>query len=335
MFARMRILVSAAVGVAFMVCGGFPATSRAAELKCTGCHSAMLRDKVVHNPVASGDCTMCHQAAAGKSHPVDKGSMTLQDQPPKLCYMCHDSMAAKKFVHGPVASGDCLACHDPHKSPNKKLLRAPAGAPLCFMCHDESKFKAKFPHEPVASGDCLDCHDPHQSDYKMMVRKPGSKLCFDCHDESLAKGKSVHPPVAQGKCLDCHMIHGSPYRKMLKKNFPEQFYLPYDPANYALCFGCHNPDIATDKRTDTLTGFRNGDLNLHYVHVHKVEKGRSCKVCHDPHASSQDRLIKTSVPGFGKWDIPIKYTKTPNGGTCVVGCHKPKSYDRIHPVVNP
>ena len=34
------------------------------------------------------------------------------------------------------------------------------------------------------------------------------------------------------------------------------------------------------------------------------------------------------------WMLPIKYTQTKNGGSCVVGCHKPKGYDRINPVTN-
>jgi hypothetical protein len=30
--------------------------------------------------------------------------------------------------------------------------------------------------------------------------------------------------------------------------------------------------------------------------------------------------------------LPVNFTQTKNGGTCVVGCHKPKDYDRVNPV---
>ena len=63
---------------------------------------------------------------------------------------------------------------------------------------------------------------------------------------------------------------------VLKKPFPATFYMPYKTENYALCFDCHNKDIALNQFTTKLTDFRNGDLNLHYLHVNKDPKGRSC-----------------------------------------------------------
>jgi len=65
----------------------------------------------------------------------------------------------------------------------------------------------------------------------------------------------------------------------------------------------------------------------------KGDRGRSCKACHDPHKAEQPRLVMPEVPGFGTWSIPMFFTVTSNGGTCVVGCHKPKTYDRIEPVI--
>jgi hypothetical protein len=31
---------------------------------------------------------------------------------------------------------------------------------------------------------------------------------------------------------------------------------------------------------------------------------------------------------FGKWNIPMRWVESAGGGTCYVGCHRPKSYDR-------
>lgn len=299
----------------------------------TRCHKSKVREQFVHGPVATDDCIACHRPT-GKPHPDEQGAFQLAGEREKLCAICHESKATKKVVHPPVAEGDCLACHDVHQSPYPKQLKAP-GAELCFGCHDATAFAAKHGHAPVASGHCTRCHDPHQSDNPALLKAPGAQLCFGCHDKAIAEGVSVHKPVAAGRCTDCHAPHGSAYPSILKSDYPEEFYLPYKQENFGLCFRCHNKDLAQDRRTDTLTGFRNGDYNLHYVHVNRPDKGRSCKTCHDPHAAGQPRLIKERIPGFGSWDIPIRYTKTETGGTCVVGCHKPKSYDRLRFITNP
>lgn len=46
---------------------------------------------------------------------------------------------------------------------------------------------------------------------------------------------------------------------------------------------------------------------------------------------SQMRHIRKSTP-FGKWEIPINFTRTSTGGKCSANCHVPKEYDREEPV---
>lgn len=298
----------------------------------TRCHKSKIREQFVHGPVGSDDCIACHLPAGGE-HPKDRTAFRLAGEREKLCYLCHGNKASKRVVHPPVAQGDCLGCHDPHQSPYAMQVKA-LGAELCFGCHDRQAFAHKRGHPPVAAGNCLGCHDPHQSENNSLLKGSGAGLCFLCHDKNMTAGVSIHQPVAVGKCTDCHAPHGSTWPKLLRNAFPEPFYLPYAQGNFALCFNCHEKNIAQDRRTDTLTGFRNGDANLHFLHINKPDKGRSCKTCHDPHAAQQQRLIKERIPGFGTWDIPIRYTKTDTGGTCVAGCHKPKSYDRLQPAKN-
>jgi predicted CXXCH cytochrome family protein len=67
------------------------------------------------------------------------------------------------------------------------------------------------------------------------------------------------------------------------------------------------------------------------VHVNK-DKGRTCTACHDPHASNQAKHVRYEVP-FGAWSYPINLTTTATGGSCVVGCHAPKKYDRQNPLM--
>lgn len=307
----------------------------AAAISSCGCHPTKAEKQFTHKPVRDGECESCHKPS-GQRHPkVKKEAFLLTDDGKVgLCNECHERKDIKKYVHGPVGSGDCLACHDVHQSNNVAQLKEPP-ARLCFMCHERTQFDRKHSHPPIADGNCTGCHDPHQSDVKFMLKGEGAKLCIICHDKAMFTGKSIHKPVADGDCNACHATHGTENPRLLRGYFAEDFYMPFDKRNFALCFGCHNDKMADDKLTDTQTGFRNGLDNTHYIHINKLEKGRSCKVCHDPHAASQRRLISATIAGFGRWGIPIRFTKTETGGTCIVGCHKPKSYDRVNAIINP
>jgi hypothetical protein len=131
-------------------------------------------------------------------------------------------------------------------------------------------------------------------------------------------------------CASCHKPHGSEIPKNLKHNFVEKFYNSYDPELYELCFKCHKDTLVKDERTTYLTNFRNGDRNLHYLHVNR-KKGRTCIACHEVHMGSQAMQIRNLTP-FGGWQLPIKYAKTTSGGKCLESCHILKEYDREKPV---
>jgi predicted CXXCH cytochrome family protein len=359
---------------------------------CLVCHQAKEEEfnkKVVHPPVEEG-CTTCHDPHQSAKRFQLKGKGKGKSVS-SLCFNCHDeTIFTKKVQHGPVAVGDCIACHNPHASDVEQLLIAPkADGQICFQCHADRRdsfnlkqvhppvkencglchdphssdhkmqllkeaktlcadchkkktpelFKdinnAKFKHAPVAEGRCPACHRPHSSNYKPLLDDTMEKLCFQCHTdlgEEVADSKFRHGPVKTGDCTACHSkIHGSTYVKLLGRAFPMNFYDSYSESKYDLCFGCHNKDIARKKTTKKLTNFRDGEYNLHFLHVNR-KKGRTCTACHGAHASSQAKHVREEVP-FGSWSYPIQYTKTKNGGTCVVGCHAPKTYDRVKPML--
>ncbi len=193
---------------------------------------------------------------------------------------------------------------------------------------------SQIKHSALDKKQCTVCHTAHASDYPRQLKSSAKEICYTCHKEMgirLKKATFIHGPVKQDDCYACHDPHGSDFTKILKKAFPAEFYMPYATENYAICFDCHNRDSSLDRFTTTLTGFRNGDTNMHFLHVNR-EKGRSCKACHEMHAGDQTKHIRREVP-FGKmWNLPVNYTQTKNGGSCVVGCHKPKEYDRVNPV---
>ncbi len=172
-------------------------------------------------------------------------------------------------------------------------------------------------------------------------------LCLSCHNKPLKSGggqvlnmaqllldnPNHHGPIAQKDCTSCHGVHGGENFRMLVEAFPAGFYAPFDEDRYALCFSCHEPELALDEETDTTTNFRNGKENLHYRHVNRKVKGRTCRACHNVHASRREKFITETVP-FGEWQLPLNYQQTSTGGSCQPGCHRKYRYDREKPVVN-
>jgi predicted CXXCH cytochrome family protein len=307
----------------------FTLKARADDL-CLTCHeTAEFSRPFMHGPVEAGECNACHDPHASP-HPKQ-----LVAAPEGLCFLCHEEQAGvrdKRHVHGPVTEA-CTKCHDPHSNAAEFMLpEDPPG--LCFSCHTSfvNPQSAVTQHPPVAEGRCNSCHDPHASDHPKLSPVPLTDMCGRCHQETdqyIAAQAFRHGPVKQGDCSACHNPHGSDHHRMLHKYFPSEFYTGYREENYALCFECHNRQIAVNKTTETLTDFRDGDRNLHYVHVNKDDKGRSCRACHQVHASSQEKHIRTSVPyGTINWELPVIFTKTEHGGSCQVGCHAPKEYSR-------
>ena len=311
---------------------------------CFRCHdNNKTTQKFVHGPVAAGDCIACHDP---HTSPNDYQLIAAGND---LCFTCHvdkkDEFAGAQEIHPPVADR-CTNCHDPHNSPNKYQLVKPVPQ-LCFNCHTKKRdeiAKYKEQHKPVMEGKaCMNCHQPHASNFAPLLRADGANLCLGCHNKQMGQISNIkawldanpdkHGPVRNGDCTACHMPHGSDNYRILMGTFPKDFYTAYSTDKYGLCFTCHNKDLAIDEFTTTLTNFRNGDKNLHFVHVNKNPKGRTCRACHEVHAGKQPKHIRERVP-FGKLSYPIRYTKTATGGSCVVGCHVPRGYDRVNPVKN-
>jgi predicted CXXCH cytochrome family protein len=304
-------------------------TAPAGEL-CAGCHADKTEFKVMHGPASTGDCTSCHT-------PHESDAAALVSKPgAQLCQECHTEflqVLAKKVVHGALADG-CTTCHNPHGSANAKLLLT-AGAALCASCHadvGEQVEQAKVAHPVVASEKgCASCHSPHASDHEKLLENTEKDTCIGCHKSVITKAMTtLHGPIAEGRCSGCHAPHGGANAKLLVKAFPSESYVAYTGGEFALCFGCHKRELLQHEQTSFATGFRDGERNLHFLHVNNAQKGRSCVLCHALHGSANPKLIADSVP-FGAWSLPIKFSKTETGGSCAPGCHKAQAYDRQNP----
>lgn len=315
---------------------------------CFICHDKKIAENAfTHTPV-SGGCDLCHSP-----HQTDYPKM-LSASGNDVCFSCHpdkaDAFKDKKFSHKPVQES-CIKCHSPHGGKFKNNFAAEGTQDLCFTCHKDKKewiADVKTKHGGLATErKCLVCHDPHVSDYVKQLVRPPVDSCMMCHDKPLdtpdgkivdmkdflAKNKERHGPIKQNDCSACHNTHGSNNFRILRKYFPPVFYAPFDVKNYELCFSCHEKTLVLDEKTATLTGFRNGDRNLHFVHVNKTVKGRTCRACHDAHATNNPKHIRDAVP-FGAWGLPVGYQKSENGGSCLPGCHQKFEYNRVSPVKN-
>ncbi|MBD3168614.1 MAG: cytochrome C, partial [candidate division Zixibacteria bacterium] len=122
-------------------------------------------------------------------------------------------------------------------------------------------------HHPMTDGGCSDCHVAH-SDEPMLVKKTGEALCFECHLETMAQFRMPsHHPVREGflECSDCHSVHGKKQAQFVGIDDREE------------CLGCH-----TEKQGPFI--FEHEPVN------------EDCKICHNPHGSVANNLLKQAEP---------------------------------------
>jgi len=319
---------------------------------CTACHADVTGGhNVVHGPASAGACGACHEPHASTLPRL------LMAEGRDLCLRCHVTTGYEidtmHLVHEP-AEGDCLVCHNPHAADSASILNSDA-LTLCTGCHEEvatTVHTAPTQHDAVTTErSCLNCHAAHATDHAGLLKNETQALCFECHDKTIElddgttlanmkdlieNHKSLHGAIAQDSCVACHEIHGGGHRRLLTNEYPSDLYYPFSESAYALCFSCHDRQLVLLSRTDTVTGFRNGDMNLHYTHVNRDEKGRSCAVCHDAHAADAERHIRAEIPfGPGGWMLPINYERLADGGRCGPGCHQSFEYNRVAPLAYP
>jgi len=301
---------------------------------CLGCHeqqreAAALED--VHTPLRETGCTTCHGAHGGAYEKLLPAPLL------DLCGDCHAEVGSRmeaQVPHPPLQT--CTECHDPHGAESTRLLKT-AGEALCIRCHEEraeSSQPDQIRHGALEEGGCVACHDPHGNDRSSLLQDVPRQLCAKCHQQHVADIESkafVHAPAKEGVCTECHDPHASPENFLLKRSFPALIKKQdYHRDDVALCFECHEPSLVEEPSTDRATPatqFRDGERNLHTLHV--LQEERTCRSCHEAHAGDQAHLIRSSLAyGDSGYELKIEYQATDGGGTCLKGCHKERSYQR-------
>ncbi len=320
---------------------------------CYQCHDKKAKEgkKFVHGPVAAGACTICHNP-----HQSQNSALLTYSNINQLCTSCHtakgEMLKTTQNIHPPVKDS-CINCHDPHTEDNKFQLRGDRKKDLCLMCHVDKQewittVKNKHGAMDIDQG-CQNCHDPHGTGQPKMMKAASVKdVCLKCHSQVQVRdedGKKLinmgkhlqenpdwHGPIQWGDCAMCHNPHGSNNLRMLKKPFPTTFYSEFDEHNY-ICFECHDAAKIKKQYTVSDTNFRNGNVNMHFIHVNK-KKGRTCRACHDFHGTKDYPHHLKKKTEFGRIKFPIRYIETPTGGSCAPACHARRYYDREKPIKN-
>jgi len=166
------------------------AVRTAQEGLCRTCHRDVPGSApYLHGPVAVSDCTVCHHP-----HSSRYPKLLLEEQS-ELCFHCHRAedltetryhAAAEKraciechdphgadnryylkpseswgrYVHGPVAVGDCGSCHH-YRARKDTESSLSDSAVLCFRCHRREDMTEGRHHVAIGEHDCVECHDPH------------------------------------------------------------------------------------------------------------------------------------------------------------------------------
>lgn len=180
------------------------------ESNCFDCHKSLISRKNKHAPSVNLVCTQCHTGNSSSYNEEDKNKSKYLNPDPidNACFSCHDtkkeSWYSKKSKHGPVMTGRCTKCHNPHSSNNLFFMKKPIWD-LCTTCHDE-KAKGKHilasfvftrnkgahptkgrkdPSRPYRELVCSSCHNPHGSDSFYLLRMEDTTssygVCKRCH----------------------------------------------------------------------------------------------------------------------------------------------------------
>ena len=112
-----------------------------------------------HGPYAAKLCDGCH---------LRGGSFKLIMPIEELCFHCHTITVDRKKVHGPLASGGCRVCHEPHGS-SFRLLLTSESREFCVRCHATEDVLKREVHRDNPM-ECTDCHDAHASDNEHLLK---------------------------------------------------------------------------------------------------------------------------------------------------------------------
>lgn len=217
----------------------------------------------------------------------------------ETCDLCHPDVT-QGFNRNPhfesIASGGqppektgCEGCHGPGGlhfdgvGDKSQIIRFPALAPnqvldACLTCHSDDFGKMQIRRSAHSTGEvsCISCHSIHGSKQaRPLLAKEQRETCYTCHIEVRARFEMPFKHrVNEGaiECSDCHNPHGSPTATWSSAAATSSM-VRHAFGNDIACVKCH-----TDKRGP-------------FVHEHPPVRVEGCTACHNPHGSTNPRLL--------------------------------------------
>lgn len=194
---------------------------------CLDCHSRSRQMfwKASQHESRGMACVDCHTGHTPKQAPVSSDARysapltltrSVKKQQPELCLSCHQMRKAQlqRSSHMPYREGKvtCSSCHNPHGTPNPKMLVQSTTNENCLSCHTERRGPFLYEHPPVMEN-CATCHEAHGTNNPQLLKVRQPRVCDSCH---VAARHPVTPTLLNSirdfnrGCTNCHStIHGS------------------------------------------------------------------------------------------------------------------------------
>ena len=299
---------------------------------CAACHSIQtLQGAATGGHAIVLDCASCHaDRRPGRVGPRHRAVAR--------CAECHDTVGhpdRAKLQRPRSANRNCLTCHDPHGSTNRKLVRTE-------ILWRQKVLHATFTSDAGAAPGGFT--DPGA---------PGDGLCEICHRHTdVYRHNGTGAPHFTDRCTLCHEhdVHFAPVATPENCTIchgDEATRLAHPSGHTALaCDTCHaevNPTPGPGHRAKPACG----DCHDQATHAPAGHGPIPCVQCHDAHGSQNTQLVRDILTTTRGPEVPIRFDNlgglaegsfaspsAPGTGICEV-CHSTTRHYRFDATGSP
>lgn len=311
---------------------------------CHASHDAGSDERLLRYAEEEKNCFTCHN-----------GNVAATDIEAEFRKISTHAVAATTGIHDPTEDlvnsarhAECSDCHNPHAVRSTEAT-APAASgalanvkgigssgsvvsplineyELCYRCHADSigRGAAVINRQFVQTNTRFEFSSSSASYHP--VETIGSNpdvpslispytessliYCTDCHNNN--QGPNAGGAGPNGP-------HGSVYAPLLERRLRLTDEGNESPANYALCYKCHD-------RSSILN-----DESFVYHRKHIVDEKTACTTCHDSHGvQSATHLINFNLDYVAPFDGTIEFVdEGSRSGNCTLTCHG-KDHDALN-----